>query len=82
MSTTLQVDLDPRVVAFAEAEARRRDTTVTAVISQQLQVMAQNWQDSEAQRTPLTDSLRGVLPMASDREVEQVLSEELIRRHG
>lgn len=59
MSATLTVNLDPDVLASAEQEARARHTTLTEVVGQQLRVMARNWQDSRAGRTPVTDSLRG-----------------------
>ena len=52
MSTTLTIQLDAEVLQSAEQEAKARHTTLPEVVAQQLRVMARNWQDSRAGRTP------------------------------
>jgi hypothetical protein len=34
------------------------------LVAQQLRVMARNWQDSRAGKTPLTDALRGAVKLS------------------
>ncbi len=51
---------------LAEQEAKARHTTLTEVVAHQLRVMAQNWQDSRAGMTPVTDSLRGAVKLPPD----------------
>ena len=82
MSTTLTIDLDPRVLQYAEQEAIRRHTTVAEIVGRQLQVMALNWQDSQARKTPVTDALRGAVPLPKDFDERAVLAAELSRKHG
>ena len=82
MSSTLTVDLDNEVLALAEQEARARHTTVVEVISHQLEVMAKNWRDSHAGKTPVTDNLRGSVKLSSDFDVKKTLAEELQKKHG
>ncbi len=82
MSTTLTIDLDPRVLQHAEQEALRRHTTVAEIVGRQLRIMALNWQDSQAQKTPLTDALRGAVPLLADFDERAVLTTELTRKHG
>jgi hypothetical protein len=60
MTAMITLSLDPRVLEFAEQEAKRRHTTVADLVAGQLRVMAQNWEQSQAGRTPLTDALRRV----------------------
>ena len=61
MSTTVTLQLDAEVMQQAEREARARKTTVSEVVTQQLKIMAQNWTESQASRTPITDELHGSL---------------------
>ncbi|MDO8539045.1 MAG: DUF6364 family protein [Opitutaceae bacterium] len=82
MTATLQVTLDPRVLEHAEQEARRRRTTVAEVVARQLQVMALNWQDSEAGKTPLTDELRGAISLPPQFDARDELTKQLARKHG
>ena len=65
MSTTLTINLDSEVLQLAEQEAKARHTTLSEVVVHQLRVMAQNWQDSRAGKTPITDSLRGAVNLPS-----------------
>ena len=58
MNATLTVDLDSQVLERAEHEARARRTTLAAIVAKQLDVMAVNWEQSQAGRTPITDGLR------------------------
>lgn len=82
MNATLIVNLEADVLASAEEEARARHTTLAAVVDQQLRVMARNWQDSRAGRTPITDSLRGAVILPPQFDERAALTEELQRRHG
>jgi hypothetical protein len=82
MSATLTLSLDSDVLALAEQEAEARHTTVPEVVAHQLRVMARNWQDSRAGKTPLTDSLRGTLELSPDFDERAALEEGLRKRHG
>ena len=82
MSTTVTVDLDSETLALAEQEALTHNTTVSALIGQQLTVMAHNWRDSQAGKTPLTDALRGAVKLPADFHVPSFLTEELGKKHG
>ena len=82
MSATLTVKLDSELLELAEHEARAHHTTVAEVVSQQLRVMARNWQDSRAGKTPLTDALRGAVNLPADLDERQTLTEELQKRYG
>ncbi len=63
MSVTLTVDLDADVLQLAEQEALARHTTLPEVVAHQLRVMARNWQESKAGKTPVTDALRGAVKL-------------------
>ena len=82
MSATLTINLDADIVRLAEQEAEARHTTLPEVVAHQLRVMAQNWQDSRAGRTPVTDSLRGVVKLPPDFEEGLALTEALQKKHG
>ena len=82
MSTTLTVDLDSGVLELAEQEARARHTTLPEVVAHQVRVMARNWQDSLAGRTPITDSLRGAVELPPDFDERTTLTQELQKKHG
>jgi hypothetical protein len=82
MSATLTLNLEPDVLGLAEQEARAHHTTLTDVVTQQLRVMARNWQDSRDGRTPITDSLRGAVKLPSDFNAEETLTEQLQKKHG
>jgi len=80
MSATLTLNLDSDVLGLAEREAQARHTTLPEVVAQQLRVMARNWQDSQAGKTPLTDALRGAVQLSADFDARAVLTEELQRK--
>ncbi|HNQ73719.1 MAG TPA: DUF6364 family protein [Verrucomicrobiota bacterium] len=82
MNTTLTVSLDAELLQFAEQEAKARHTTLPEVVVQQLRVMARNWQDSRAGRTPVTDALRGAVKLPPDFEERAALTDELQKQHG
>jgi hypothetical protein len=82
MSSTLTVNLDNEVLALAEREAQARHTTLAEVVSRQLGVMARNWKDSHAGKTPLTDNLRGSVKLPPDFDEQKILAEELEKKHG
>lgn len=82
MSATLTIHLDSDVLQSAEQEARARHTTLPEVVAHQLRVMARNWQESRAGRTPVTDALRGAVKLPSDFDERAALTEELQRKHG
>ena len=77
MSATLTVNLDSEVLQLAEQEARARHTTLPEVVAHQLRVMARNWQDSRAGKTPLTDALRGAMRLPPGFDERAGLTEEL-----
>ena len=81
MSSTLTINLDPRVLQHAEQEARRHPTTVSDIVGRQLQIMALNWQDSQAQKTPVTDALRGAVPLPHDFDERAALTVALTGKH-
>ena len=82
MSATLTVNLDSEILQLAEQEARARHTTLAEIVAQQLRVMARNWQDSRAGKTPLTDALRGAVKLPPDFDERTGLTEELQKKHG
>ena len=82
MSATLTINLDSDVLQLAEQEAKARHTTLPEVVAHQLRVMARNWQDSRAGKTPITDSLRGAVKLPSNFDDRAVLTEELQKKHG
>lgn len=63
MSTTLTIQMDSEILQLPEQEAQARDTTLSAVVTQQLRLMARNRQESLAGRTPVTDALRGAVKL-------------------
>jgi predicted transcriptional regulator len=82
MSATLTINLDADVLQLAEQEARARHTTLPEVVAHQLRVMARNWQDSRAGKTPLTDALRGAVKLPPDFDEGTALTEDLQKKHG
>jgi hypothetical protein len=82
MSATLTINLDSDVFQSAEQEAKARHTTPPEVVSHQLRVMARNWQDSRAGKTPVTDALRGAVKLPPDFDERSALTEELQKKHG
>ena len=82
MNATLTVQLDAKVLQFAEQEARAHRVTLPEVVRRQLTVMAENWRDSQAGRTPLTDGLRGSLTLPPDTDAREVVGEGLRKKYG
>ena len=82
MSATFTVNLDSEVLQLAERQARARHTTLPEVVAHQLRVMALNWQDSRADKTPVTDALRGAVKLPPDFDERAALTEELQKKHG
>jgi len=82
MSATLTVNLDSEIVQLAEQEARARHTTLAEVVGRQLSIMARNWQDSTAGKTPATDALRGAVKLPAGFDERDALTEELQKKHG
>ena len=82
MSATLTVNLDSEVLRLAEQAAKARHTTLTEVVAQQLRVMARNWEDSRAGKTPVTDALRGAVKLPPNFDERDALTEELQKKHG
>ena len=82
MSATLTIHLDSDVLQSAEQAASARHTTLPEVVAQQLRVMARNWHDSRAGRTPVTDALRGAVKLPPDFNERATLTEELQKKHG
>ncbi|SPE52450.1 hypothetical protein SBV1_1520027 [Verrucomicrobia bacterium] len=82
MSATLTVNLDGEILRLAEQEARVRHTTLPEVVVSQIRVMARNWQDSRAGKTPATDALRATVLLPPDFDERSALTEELQKKHG
>jgi hypothetical protein len=82
MSGTFTVNLDAEVLQLAEQEAKARHTTLPEVVTRQLRVMARNWQESRAGKTPLTNALRGAVKLPPDFDARTALTEELQKKHG
>ncbi|PYK41386.1 MAG: hypothetical protein DME60_03550 [Verrucomicrobia bacterium] len=82
MSGTLTIHVDPEVLQSAEEEAKARQTTLPEVVARQLRVMARNWQDSRAGKTPITDALRGAVEVPADFDERDALAGELLKKHG
>lgn len=82
MNATLTIDLDSEVLEFAEQEARHRRTSLPEVVGEQLRVMARNWRESQAGKTPITDALRGAVQLPPNFDEKVVLTEELQKKHG
>ena len=82
MNATLTVQLDAEVLQFAEQEARAHRVTLPEVVRRQLTVMAENWRDSHAGRTPLTDALRGSLALPPGTIAREVVGEGLRKKYG
>jgi len=82
MSATLTIQLDSDVLQNAEQEAKARQTTLPEVVAQQLRVMARNWQESRAGKTPVTDALRGAVNLPAGFDARASLTDELRKQHG
>lgn len=74
--------MDSEILQLAEREAQAHQTTLPEMVARQLSVMARNWQDSRAGKTPNTDALRGAVKLPVDFEQETALTEELQKKHG
>jgi hypothetical protein len=82
MTTTFTVNLDAELLELAEQEARTHHTTLPEVVAHQLRVMARNQQDTREGRTPITDSLRGVVSLPPEFDERTELAKELQQRYG
>ena len=82
MSVTLTVQLESEVLAHAEQEAQARHTTLPALVTHQLRVLARNWQDSRAGKTPITDALRGAIKLPPDFDERETIAVELQTKNG
>jgi hypothetical protein len=82
VSTTLTISVDSETLQLAEQEAVARHTTLPEIVARQLRVMARNWQDSRAGRTPSTDALRGAVNLSPEFDERAALTEELQKKHG
>lgn len=66
MNATLTVDVETEVLEQAAREAQAHNSSLPQAVERLLCVMAENWRLSTEGRTPVTDSLRGCAPLASD----------------
>ena len=82
MSATSTINLESDVLQSAELEAKARHTTLPEIIAHQLRVMARNWQDSRAGKTPVTDALRGAVKLPPSFDEPAALTQELQKKHG
>lgn len=80
MNATLSLEVPAEVLRRAEEEARRHRTTVSELVARQLEVLALNWETSVAGKSPITDSLRGVVSLPPGLEVKDVVIEERLRK--
>lgn len=71
MSVTMTTNLDADAHQLAEQEAKPRHTTVPNVV-------ARNWQESQAGRPPVTDALRGGVALPPDFAVSSALTEGVV----
>lgn len=81
MSATLVIEVDQDVLDSAEKSAKARNTTVNEVVADQLKWMAENWRQSQAGKTPITDSLRGIAH-AGAAGSQDLLADQLMKKHG
>jgi len=82
MDSTLILPLDPQILALAEQEAQARHTTVPDLVAHQLRIMARNWKDSRAGKTPVIDALRGTVRLPENFNRRATVTEELQKKHG
>ena len=82
MNRTVTLEIEREILDSAELQAKARETSVAEVLIGQLRVMAQNWEDSRARRTPITDSLRGTVKLPPDFDARTALTEELQKKYG
>ena len=82
MNATLTVQLDAEVLHSAEQEALAHHLTLPEIVRRQLTVMAENWRDSQAGRTPLTDELRGSLVLPAGSDPRDIIAEGLRKKYG
>lgn len=82
MNRTVTLEIEREILDSAELQAKARETSVAEVLIGQLRVMAQNWEDSRAGRTPITDSLRGAVKLPPDFDARTALTEELQKKYG
>ncbi len=76
----MTVNLDAGILQLAEQEAKARHTTVREIVAHQVRVMARNWQNSRAGKTPITDALRGSVKLPPDFDERAALTEELMKK--
>ena len=82
MNRTVTLEIEREILDSAELQAKARETSVAEVLIGQLRVMSQNWEDSRAGRTPITDSLRGAVKLPPDFDARTALTEELQKKYG
>jgi hypothetical protein len=82
MNATLTVDVEREVLEQAAREAQAHNTSLPQAVERLLRVMAENWRLSAQGSTPVTDSLRGCLPLASDADYRGIVAEELDKKYG
>ena len=79
--TTVTIDVDDELYARAQRLAEARKTSVAEMLERMLRVAAAPPLD-RSELPPLTRQAAGLLSPMSDEEVEQVLVEEIERKHG
>jgi len=82
MNATLTVDVETEVLEQAAREAQAHNSSLPQAVERLLRVMAANWRLSTQGRTPVTDSLRGCAPLASDVDYRGIVAEELGKKYG
>ncbi len=82
MTATLKIEVESEMLRLAEEAAEAQRTTVPEWVTHQLKMMASNWEDSRAGRTPLTDALRGAMSLPAGFKTRPFLEAELEARHG
>lgn len=82
MNATLMVDVETEVLEQAAREAQAHNSSLPQTIERLLRVMAENWRVSTQGKTPVTDSLRGCVPLASDADYRGIVAEEVGKKYG
>lgn len=82
MNATLTISLDSEILEMAAKGASVHHTTVEDLVTQQLRVIARNWQESRSGATPITDSLRGSVAWPLQEAEDSLLAEEIGKRHA
>ena len=82
MSATFSLDVDPEVLRLAEEAAGARQISLSKMISEYLETVADNRRDSSAGKSPVTDSLRGSVKLPENFDQREAVEEALGQKYG